>query len=140
MSKVGLRVAQALAVVFAIGVSAWMVMSQHRGANPEPSAAPGAVELTPAEQDDVFLQGSKSFVPSPAGEAPENPVFLPSSKSLPMEDLGGAEEPPPEAYLPTSKSALPPRLIEERKRKREAEAKEAKAKEQAAKQASQGDR
>lgn len=102
MKKTGLRIAQVGAVALALGVSAWIVVLAHREANPDkptPTSTPGAdgeaegfeQEAGPEEEDPNFMFSSKSAIGiapkgEKANEPKKKPVFLPSSKSLPMNE------------------------------------------------------
>lgn len=123
MKKTGLRIAQGAAVMFAIGVSAWIVILAHEGANDEPAAPPPPGQ-TPASEGDAakkpsleidessFFHSSKGAagLPTEFGEA-EEPVFLPSSKSAigiapKKKDKAKKTDPKKEpVFLPSSKSA-----------------------------------
>lgn len=105
MKKTGLRIAQGVAVAFAIGVSAWIVVMAQQEANPTKPA-----EGVPASEGSVKDGEADAFLPSSKGMPLEDPTFLPSSKSsIGIRPTGGAT-PAPEtkeedpAFLPSSKS------------------------------------
>lgn len=113
MTTTGLRIAQVAAVVFAVGLATWIVILAHEEANPErdgqgdaPAEAPAHepsytrpdVVLTEEQLEELskrnpsFFATSKSGMPFPAKSkdeqeaAKKKPVFLPSSKSIPISE------------------------------------------------------
>ena len=110
MTKSGLRIAQAAAVLLAVGLAGWVVMQAHDRANPKDDgptgtstpASEGATEGTETPitielpEDPGFLPTSKSGMPIPPTPKPEEteaekakkkkPAFLPSSKSIPIHE------------------------------------------------------
>lgn len=112
MSNNGLRIAKVAAVVFALGVSAWIVMLAHDGANDTGAAhAPTTPPSSPGEvSTDSFDETGFDR------KVKEDPGFMFSSKSaMPIQPEVEAEaetdkakkEKPEPVFLPTSKSGIP---------------------------------
>lgn len=115
MSNNGLRIAKVAAVVFALGVSAWIVMLAHDGANGTGAAAPqNPPEAAPSAPGEV---STDSFDETEFDrKVKEDPGFMFSSKSaMPIQPEVEAEaktdkakkEKPEPVFLPTSKSGIP---------------------------------
>ena len=111
MSNNGLRLAKVAAVVFAVGVSAWIVMLAHEGANDTGAAAPeNPPKTAPAAPGEA---STDSFDETPADKkVKEDPGFMFSSKSaMPIQPEVDAEEESKKkkepVFLPTSKSGIP---------------------------------
>jgi hypothetical protein len=112
---------RALAVAFAVAAGCYLIVAQHRGAQPAPDARPPALDAPAAPSDGaedgldrLSAQGAPDALLGPVEALP--PTYGFSSKSLSFTPSEAPPTAPPQAgsgrfYMPSSKSDAGPFLL-----------------------------